>query len=618
MVSLTMRTKIMACCIGVVVLLDLMVVVFVRRGLSATLREECLVKGRNMAVNLAGRSERFVLTDGFVSLMKLVRDLEKSDQDVVYAYVADRKGRTLAHTFEDGFPADLVGGNTPRPGDKWSLELLDIAEEGLVHDIAVPMLQGKVGVVHVGISERRIQRSLAHFTTGIVAISGIVLVAASGLAAIVSWVVTQPVRNLTKAAQRIRDGELGQQVEVSTQDEIGDLARSFNQMSAELLKQHKLLDDRNQRIRIAREQAAGERDKLRAIIDSMAEGVIFVNADGRIAFCNGSAERIWGVKAGELLGRRLLDCHSLAVHPRIGEILRQAKEMPGFAVTQGMQAHRGGGCRVSNYSSVHGEDGRYLGLVMLTQDISERVALEQEHKRLRDQLFQQEKIVLIGQLAASVAHELNTPLGTILLRTQLLRRQLGEDYDLSDLTTIEGEAQRCRRIIDSLLGFSRRSAGVMAKVDVNSLITESLSLIENDLALKHVLVKTDFAGNGAIVRVDGNQIQQVLLNLFTNAADAMPEGGHLEIGTRLLPCQETVEIRVADDGCGMDQAVLDQAYDPFFTTKERGKGTGLGLAICRRIAEEHDGEIEIQSQPGQGTTVLIRLPHVSVDGAAGD
>ena len=614
MLRLSLRTKIMLCCIGLVALLDIIVVIFVRNRLSSTLRTVYVAKGHNMAVNLAARSEHFVLTEEFVSLLQLVRNLKDSDADVTYAYVSDRKGRVLAHTFAGGFPMDLMGINTLDHGDMWKEKRLDTVEEGLVHDIAVPILQGKVGSVHVGISERRIQETISRFTTALVALAGIVLLIAIGLAAVVSWVVTQPVRSLTKAAHKIRDGDLGQRVEATSKDEIGDLVESFNQMSDELLRQRKVLEGQNSRILITQEQAAWERDKLRAMIDSMVEGVIFVDTEGRITLCNESAERIWQKDARQLLGKPLLDCHSLESHPRIARILEQAKKKPGFAVTEKMIV-RDKHCRLSNYSSVHGEDGRYLGLVVISQDVSERVRLEQNQKQLREQLFQQEKMVLVGQIAASVAHELNTPLATILLRAQIIERQAERGRDLSDLKVLEGEAQRCRRIVDSLLGFSRRSEGVISRTDLNGLIRESLSLVENDLTLKGIKLEIDCAGNGTIVCVDSNQIQQVLLNLAANAADAMPDGGRLCIATRLLPDESSVEIRVTDDGCGMDEEVLNRVFDPFFTTKERGKGTGLGLAICQRIVEEHEGKIEIQSQPGRGTTVLIRLPHTLMEAA---
>ena len=612
MVRLSLRMKIMICCISLVALLDLMVVMFVRDRLANALREEFLTKGHNMAVNLVARSEHFVLTEEFVSLLRLVKDLKSNDEDVAYAYVMDRKGNVLAHTFSGGFPTDLAGVNMPEPDDVWSRELLDIVEYGLVHDIAVPILQSRVGYVHVGISEQRMQHTISNFTRGIVFIAGIVLLIAVGLAAVVSWVVTQPVRSLTTAAQKIREGDLGQKVVATTRDEIGDLVESFNQMSEELLRQHRVLDDRNRRIRIAQEQAAGERDKLRAIIESMVEGVIFVDAEGRILLCNESAERIWGVSASEIVNKAVHECATCELCSKLREILKQTKRRPGFAGTDLLEL-LDGHCLIS-YSTVHGENGRYLGLVLLSLDISQRVALENEQKRLRDQLFQQEKMVLVGQIAASMAHELNTPLGTILLRAQLVRLQIGDGGDLSDLNVIESEAQRCRGIIDSLLGFSRRSEGmVISRTDANLLIRESLALIENDLKLKGISLETDYGSDGAAVHADANQIQQVILNLFTNAADSMPDGGCLKITTRLLPDQNIVEIQVTDDGCGMEDDVLNRAFDTFFTTKERGKGTGLGLAICRRIIEEHEGKIEIQSRPGQGTTVSIRLPHASME-----
>ncbi|MHC4460473.1 MAG: ATP-binding protein [Planctomycetota bacterium] len=616
MLRLSLRAKIMICCIGLVALLDIMVVVFVRIHLSRVLRADYLVKGRNMAKNLAADSEHFVLTQEYVSLLNLVKDLKESDEDIAYAYVADRKGDVLAHTFSGGFPVDLTGVNSPEPEDAWKQELLETVEEGPVHDTAVPILQGKVGSVHVGISEHRIRRTISDFSRALVAIAGFVLLIAVGLAAVVSWVVTQPVRSLIKAAQKIRDGDFGQRVTATTRDEIGDLVDSFNQMSDELLKQHKVLEDRSRRIWKTQEQAAWERDKLRAIIDSMVEGVIFVDDKGRISLCNESAERIWNACASELLGKPVQECPSAELRSKLGEILKRAKQKPGFITAHSLEL-RDGHC-LTSYSTVHDEAGRYLGLVFLSLDISERVVLEREQKRLRDQLFLQEKMVLVGQIAASVAHELNTPLGTILLRAQLIPQQMGAGDDLSDLKVIESEAQRCRRIVDSLLGFSRRSEGVITRTSVNSLVRESLSLVENDLTLKGILLEADYSSSETTVDVDSNQIQQVLLNLITNAIDAMPDGGRLLVVTRLLSDQGNIEIQVTDNGCGMDEEVQNQAFEAFFTTKERGKGTGLGLAICQRIVEEHEGEIKIQSRPGRGTTVSVRLPYSPMEVTTGE
>lgn len=611
MLRLSLRAKIMMCCVGLVVLLDLVVVVFVRNQLLGTLREEYLTKGRNMAVNLAARSEHFVLTEEYLSLLQLVKDLKNSDKDITYAYIVDRKGRVLAHTFAGGFPTDLLGVNNPEPANSWRQELLDTVEEGLVHDTAVPILRGKAGFVHVGISERHIQQTISHFTLALMIIAGFVLLLATGLSVVISSVVTRPVHSLIKAAKQIRDGDLGQQVTVTTKDEIGDLVQSFNQMSDELLRQHKVLDDRNRRIQMAQEQASWERDKLRAIIDSMVEGVIFVDNEDKISFCNESAGRIWGASTSELLGKSVYKCSCKKLHSKLVEVLKRARSKAGFTGTDSPELHDGQ-CLVS-YSTVYGEDGRYLGLVLLSLDISERVALEQEHERLRNQLFLQEKMVLIGQIAASIAHELNTPLGTILLRAQLLQHQIGNGCDVSDLKVVESEAQRCRRIIESLLSFSRRSEGIMARADINSLIQESLSLIENDLRLKDISLEAEYTSNKATVCVDSNQIQQVLLNLITNATDAMLNGGRLCITTKLLSSQGIVEIQVMDNGCGMEESVLSHAFDPFFTTKELGKGTGLGLAICQRIVEEHEGKIKIHSLPGQGTTVSVRLPHAPLE-----
>ncbi len=140
MLRLNLRTKIMICFIGLIVLLDITVVVFVRGRLLNTLRAEYLAKGHNMAVNLAARSKHYILTDELVSLLQLVKDLKGSDVDITYAYIVDRKGRVLVHTFGDVFPTELIGVNTLEPGDVWNEKLLDTVEAGLVHDISIPIL----------------------------------------------------------------------------------------------------------------------------------------------------------------------------------------------------------------------------------------------------------------------------------------------------------------------------------------------------------------------------------------------------------------------------------------------------------------------------------------------
>jgi PAS domain S-box-containing protein len=611
---LSLRAKIMICCTGLIALLDLMVIVFVQNHLSSVLRAEYLSKGHNMATNLAVRSGHFVLTEEFFSLLQLVKELKSSDEDVAYAYAADRQGQVLAHTFAGAFPHDLHDVQGPQAGESLKRELLNTEEAGLVHDISVPILQGKAGFVHVGISERRIQHTVSHFTFVLMCMAAFVLLVGAGLAALVSRAVTRPVRSLIEATHKIRSGKLGQQVRTTATDEIGELVESFNLMSNELLKQHAKLDDRNHSIHLVREQTVWERDKLRAIINSMVEGILFVDTEGKISLCNKSAEHIWQRDAEQLLDMPLLECHPPGARAKVERILEEAKTKPGFVQGHTMEVHKGN--YLNSYSSVHSQDGRYLGLVLLSLDISERAALEREQKQLREQLFQQEKMVLIGQIAASVAHELNTPLSTVLLRAQLMQEQLKNRVDLSDLNVIESEALRCRDIIDSLLGFSRQSEGPISRIDVGSLVRESLTLLKNDLVNKGISISTDYGERKVMIRADSNQIQQVLLNLITNAADAMPEGGNVEI--RVSSSEDSVEIRVVDDGLGMDHDVLREAFEPFFTTKERGRGTGLGLPICRRFVEEHGGRIEIQSERHRGTTVLVRLPHGDPEVAANE
>jgi len=220
MPRLTLRRKIMACCIGLVAILVILVVVFVRHELSETLLSGSLTNGRNLIAGLAARGEHSILTEDYVSLLEMVRSLKGSDPNIAYVYVRDHGGTVLAHTFAGGFPSDLAEVNTPAAGAEWSQVLLDTVEEGPVYDIAVPISHGRVGFAHVGIWLHRIQDTISHFTVVLIVIAGAVLAMAIGLASVVSWIVTQPVQSLIQAAEKIRDGHLGHQVMATSKDEI--------------------------------------------------------------------------------------------------------------------------------------------------------------------------------------------------------------------------------------------------------------------------------------------------------------------------------------------------------------------------------------------------------------
>ncbi|MBI3948313.1 MAG: hypothetical protein HY321_20525 [Armatimonadetes bacterium] len=251
-----------------------------------------------------------------------------------------------------------------------------------------------------------------------------------------------------------------------------------------------------------------------------------------------------------------------------------------------------------------------------TSELQDR---SEEVRAMSQQLWQAAKLATMGELAASIAHELNNPLAIVSLRIESLRAQTdAEDPRHRALAVIEREVERMGNLVGNLLQFSRRGTKQISTVDLCEEIENTLDLVHYHLRNHRIAVAREFEPGVPPVMADRQQLRQLFLNLITNASDAMPEGGTLTLRARSDPGSppgkaKGVVVEVADTGVGIKAADLPRVVEPFFTTKPEGKGTGLGLSICRRIVEEHRGRMEIESQPGQGTTVRVTLP---VAGAA--
>jgi len=251
----------------------------------------------------------------------------------------------------------------------------------------------------------------------------------------------------------------------------------------------------------------------------------------------------------------------------------------------------------------------------LEQTLAQLQAKTLDLAAMTQQLWQASKLATMGELAASIAHELNNPLATISLRIESLADQCAHDEEKSRaLEVIAGEVERMGRLIGSLLQFSRRSHQEISTLDVREEIEDSLELVEYHLRSQKVEVVREFDTTLPAIHADSQQLRQVFLNLLTNASDAMPHGGTLVVRVRSVKAENEVtgvRIELGDSGPGITADNLQKIWEPFFTTKVEGKGTGLGLAISRRVIEEHHGTISIESQLGQGTTVTIFLPVTS-------
>jgi two-component system NtrC family sensor kinase len=255
--------------------------------------------------------------------------------------------------------------------------------------------------------------------------------------------------------------------------------------------------------------------------------------------------------------------------------------------------------------------------VAWTRTLEQRVEQKtRELKRAHEHALHTEKMASIGKMAAVLAHEINNPLSGILTYAKLLRKWIdsadsgkSRHKDIDDsLDLIASESRRCGDLVKNLLTFSRTTPINLQPTNLNHVIDRALRLIQHQLDLAGIHVEPELDPKLPPVTCDGAQVEQVLLALMMNALDAMPQGGNLWVRTKHNLQDGAIQITVRDDGCGIPPEILPRMFEPFLTTKETGRGVGLGLAISRSILERHNGNIEVQSEVGRGTTFTVTLP----------
>jgi len=350
------------------------------------------------------------------------------------------------------------------------------------------------------------------------------------------------------------------------------------------------------------------------ILESLDDGLVVFDADERIVRWNRALESIYGMERDAAIGRslaELFDSHFVEAlraarheHPYGATLYRVPVSYSDALKSRGGHGDRADVRLLVNATEVplQGDGDAVSGTILLLEDITDRV-------RLEEQLQISEKMASIGLLAAGVAHEVNTPLTGISSFTQMLLDGADPaDPKTALLEKIERQTFRAAKIVNGLLNLSRpgTSSSERIDVDVNAVITDVFSLLEHQFEVGRIKVRKELAAGIAMVEGIEHQLQQVFLNLFLNARDAMPRGGWLSVTTRIDDHRVLVEI--ADTGSGIPSEQLARIYDPFFTTKAIGRGTGLGLSITYGIVREHDGTIHCDSVVGQGTRFTVSLP----------
>ncbi len=363
----------------------------------------------------------------------------------------------------------------------------------------------------------------------------------------------------------------------------------------------------NARLFASLEQKVTEYERLKDfnenIVESISVGVLAVDLEDRVEFWNSQMEVMYARPRAEALGHRLAEIFPA---PFVEEFYRIRQSAGIHNLYKFRLATASGDLRIANIAIAPLVTRRFsvIGRLIIVDDITERLELE-------SQLTQAEKLSSIGLLAAGVAHEVNTPLAVISSYAQMLAKQLQGDGKKSELLEkITKQSFRASEIVNNLLNFSRTGASEFGAVDLNKVIGDTLALLEHQLKTARVEVRRELAPDLPPVHGNTGKLQQVFLNLFLNAKDAMPEGGVLTVGTQNA---YGVRVTVRDTGSGIAPEHMHRIYDPFFTTKGgardgQGRGTGLGLSVTYGIIQEHAGKIQVESEPGAGTTFHLEFP----------
>lgn len=363
----------------------------------------------------------------------------------------------------------------------------------------------------------------------------------------------------------------------------------------------------NARLYRSLERKVAEYERLKEfsenIVESINVGIVAADLDDRVESWNSQMEALTGISREQATGQKLEDLFPLRLMADLSELrgetgIHQLYKIP-MAAPASSQRQREVLVNIA-VAPLFTRDQERIGRLIIFDDVTERANLEQK-------LVQADKLSSIGLLAAGVAHEVNTPLAVISTYAQMLTKQMqGDDSKSKILEKIAKQTFRASEIVNSLLNFSRTSKAEMEDLDLNRVIRETVQLIEPQLTKSNVTVEFRLDPNPPPVRANSGKMQQVFLNLFLNARDAMESGGRLIVISRTEG--ESFKVQVADTGKGIAADDLQRIFDPFFTTKGAKKGTGLGLAVSYGIVREHGGTIDVTSQPGEGTVFHLDLP----------
>jgi len=348
------------------------------------------------------------------------------------------------------------------------------------------------------------------------------------------------------------------------------------------------------------------------MIESSVNCVVATDMKGDMLIFNKGAEKLLGYKTEEVVGKMSIrNIYPPGVAKEVMEKMRSPdyggvgrleslpmvhKNRQGEAIDGSLSA-----------SIIYDNKGNEIATVGIFTDLRPRLKMEERLREAQQQLLQSEKLAAMGRLTSQVAHELNNPIYGIMNTLELLKTEIPSDSKRRRILDLSlSETQRLSEMLHSMLSFSKPQEEVRRKIDINRLTEDILLFLEKQLRESNIKIKTKLKQKISHIIASPNQIRQVILNIATNAKEAMPKGGTLTVET--LSKDNQIVIKIRDTGVGIPGEIRDKIFDAFFTTKQKIKGVGLGLSVCYGIIKDHGGDIRVKSKTGEGTTFSIILP----------
>ena len=555
---------------------------------ASLIQKQIFDQSRQALARGRGRQPRDILKKD----QNLQRFLEASvgySPNLLYALIADPEGQTILHTEQQ--KADLEAPGRPKLEDLLALgpvqRFYSLYKGGAIYESTLPMsLNGTpFGSVKLGIHTSLLRGQLSAFLISSLTFAAIALP--------IAWVITmglatltlRPIHALARQMERLRQGDFEVVTDLSRTDEFRDLASQL-QLLGQQLKSDRL-------------KMLSEKSHFQSVVDHLADGMILINQERRILFCNKATEAIVGRPIEEVAGCLLEEIVD-AFHP-LRRLLEEALAQQVSVRNSTLSLPWHGESKdflVSVFCMMEGRN--VMGAVALLRDV-------ESMKTLQSLITYSAKLTALGRLTSGVAHEVKNPLNSMAIHVELLKDQLGLSTEEArrSLEVIESEIRRLDRVVQGFLKFMRPQELRLRTVDMNALLKKEVALLEAEWSRKGVRFSLQLEPRPLPITGDEELLDQVFLNILLNACQAMPDGGTVTIAAT-RDKEDAIKVSIADEGCGIRPSDRDKIFQLYYTTKP--DGSGLGLPMAYRLVQLHDGVIEVDSEEGKGTTMIIRLP----------